>query len=155
MINFIKNTFSKILNTERMIYVNHTSYNGKSVVVKNGKIWIDGQEVTSNEKQISIRVEGNVEKLDIDYCDKIDVTGSVGELSATSGNITCGNVTKGINTTSGDIKCGDVNGNISSTSGDVECKNVTGSVETLSGDVDCENISGKVSTMSGDIKYKK
>ena len=38
-----------------MIFVNNTSYQGRSVVITNGKVVIDGKDVTPSEKEIRIR----------------------------------------------------------------------------------------------------
>jgi hypothetical protein len=124
-----------------MIIINGKSYNGNSVSISNGKIIIDGNNVTpENAKQISIVVNGDIDNLNVDYCEKIEVAGNVATLQSTSGNV--------------DVK-GDAN-SIQTTSGDVDVEgNIKGSVTTMSGDVDCQNIGGTVKTMSGDIKYRK
>ena len=138
-----------------MIYINQTSYSGISVLIKNGKVFIDGNEVTSDGKQINIKVEGDIDSINVDCCEKIEVSGSVKNLSATSGDVICGDITNDVKTTSGDIECKNVNGNINTTSGDVKgFGDVSGSIQTLSGDVNCGNVSGNIKTMSGDIKHK-
>lgn len=96
-----------------------------NITVSNGKVIVNGIDVTPDLKQISIVVTGDVETIKVDACNEITVKGLV------KGNIS---------TQSGDIN--------------IE-QSVGGSVTTMSGDVDCGNISGSVSTMSGDIKYRK
>jgi len=122
------------------ITINGKTYFGNSVSVKNGKVTVDGQLYVPDEKQINITIEGNVEKLSIDYCEKIKVTGDVANLTTSSGGVEIsGNVTS-----------------LSTTSGDVEIDgNVGGSIKTTSGDVKCGNVAGSVTTMSGDIRNKK
>ena len=155
MFKYITELFSKILNLQKMVIINDVSYAGRSVIIRNGKVIIDGQDVTPSGKEINIRVEGNIDSLRVDYCEKIDVTGSVGSLNSVAANVSCGDVSGGIETTSGDITCKNVNGNINTTSGDIKSEGaVTGSIETLSGDVECGNVGGKVETMSGDISHK-
>ena len=93
---------------------------GNSIVVRNGKVIIDGKDVTPDGKEINISVEGNINELKIDSCEKFSITGNVGNVSTKSGDV--------------DIS-GDVNGSIQTMSGDVDCYNVGGSISTKSGDV--------------------
>jgi len=132
IIQRIKNFMAKItITTENTSVV----YNGNSITITNGKVIIDGNDVTPQLKNISISVEGNIDVLKVDACNYVRVSNTVNSLTTTSGDVTCGNVT----------------GNVQTTSGDIECGNVGGSVETVSGDVDAKAINGKVSTVSGDI----
>jgi hypothetical protein len=123
-----------------MIVVNNKKVDniaGRNIVINNGKIIIDGVDVTPDSKQITIQITGNVDLLDVDVCEKITIAGEVGDIKTGAGDIECGNVKNDVSTASGDVKCNDV----------------TGNVNTMSGDVKAKNISGKVSTMSGDIEY--
>ena len=119
--------------------MNGVKYEGSTVVIRNNKVTINGKDVTPDTKEINILVEGNVDEVSADYCEKIVVSGGA----------------KTIKTMSGDIECKDVTGNISTVSGDIECGNVGGDISTPSGDVKAENITGNVKTLSGDIKYRK
>jgi hypothetical protein len=81
---------------------------------------VNGKDVTPDSKEINIVVNGDIEQLQVDCCNKISVTGNV----------------KSINTKSGDVDViGDVNGGIQTMSGDVDCGWVGGSISTMSGDV--------------------
>jgi hypothetical protein len=132
IIQRIKQFMAKItISTENTSVV----YTGNNVTITNGKVIIDGNDVTPQLKNISIAVEGNIDVLDVDACNFVKVSGTVNSLTTTSGDITCDNVA----------------GNVHSTSGDIECGDVGGSVQTVSGDVDANVIKGKVSTLSGDI----
>ena len=115
---------------------NRISVSGRGVTVVNGKVIVDGKDVTPDAKEIRIEVHGDVEHIEVDACNKIQVTGSVRELT----------------TSSGDVTCGDVHGDVRTTSGDVRCKEVRGSVETVSGDVDAATIHGNVRTVSGEVR---
>ncbi len=120
------------------VTINGITYSGNNVVVVNGKVIIDGREAKMDviKSNITINIEGNIEKLEADYCEKIIVKGDVNTLHSTSGNIDIqGNVTNTVNTISGDIECNDVGGNVNSTSGDINCHDIKGSVKTLSGDI--------------------
>jgi hypothetical protein len=121
------------------ISINNVSVTGRSIVIRNNKVIIDGVDVTPDAKQINIVVNGSVDELDVDYCEKLEISGDVGRAQCGSGDINCNNITGGAQTGSGDIDCGDI----------------TGNVQTGSGDVNANNISGSVKTGSGDIKYKK
>lgn len=112
--------------------------NGKTFMGKVISIKIDDQVITTEEKNINISIQGDVDSLHVDACSKLDVTGNVKKLSTTSGDIKIG---------------GNVEGGITSVSGDVTIKgNITGNIQTVSGDVSSgETIKGNVSTISGDI----
>lgn len=132
----IENIFDK---SNNMININGKSYSGRNVTIINGKVVVDGVDLTPEGKTINITVDANIDKLDVDMCDKVIVNGNVNELT----------------TASGDVDCKDVTGCVKTVSGDIECGNVGGDVSTTSGDVKAENITGNVKTLSGDIKYKK
>ena len=117
------------------ITINGNSFEGKSIVIRNNRVIINGNDVTPDEKVINISVKGDLDNITSDYCNEIVITGSVNTVKSTSGDIECGNVTGNIETTSGDIECGNVGGNIKTISGDVKCDEVKGSVNTLSGDI--------------------
>jgi len=107
------------------IRINNKVYEGNNVAISNNKVYIDGklQEQSSDERNISIVVEGNLAELKADVCDKIEIKGSVGSVRTTSGDVDCGNVSGGVQTMSGDVMCDDVTGGISTMSGDVKCRN--------------------------------
>lgn len=128
----IENIFDKV---EDMVNINGKSYAGRSVTVINGKVVIDGVDVTPDAKHIDIIVDGDIDKLNVDMCDKLMVKGNVNTLASTSADVECGDVTGSINTVSGDIECGNVGGSVTTTSGDVKAENITGGVKTLSGDI--------------------
>lgn len=119
------------------ININGKSYVGRSVVVTNNRVIINGVDVTADHdsKTINISIEGDVDELNVDNCDKITVKGNVKNLQSSSGDIECNDVTGSIQTSSGDIECGTVGGNIQTSSGDVRCGSVYGSVRTNSGDI--------------------
>lgn len=121
-----------------MITVNNNNHKGKSITIINGRIFIDGKDITPDSKEITVSVEGNLDSLEVDYANSISIKGDVNKVRTGSGDISCGNVTGGAQTGSGDIDCGVINGD----------------VQTGSGDVNATTISGSVRTGSGDIKYK-
>lgn len=92
-----------------------------SVVIKDGKVYVDGKDVTPNTKQITIQVKGNVNDLRCDSCASVVVNGNSGSVSTKSGDVeVTGNVTGNVMTTSGDINVrGGVSGSAQSGSGDI------------------------------------
>lgn len=117
------------------IIINGKSYTGSSISINNNRIIINGNQINEDSKVINITIDGNIDSLDVDYCEKVVVNGFVNKLSTTSGDVECGNVNQTVKTVSGDIECGNVGGDVSSTSGDIKAQNINGSVKTLSGDI--------------------
>lgn len=136
------NTVQTIITDDNMsvITINGVTYSGgNSIVAIGNKVMIDGKDVTPDSKVINITVEGNINEVSADYCQKIIVNGT-----ATN-----------VRTSSGDVECKDVTGSITTMSGDVEAENVGGSITTMSGDVKCGTVAGSVRTTTGDIKNAK
>lgn len=135
----VKQNIMKVNNNgdvNSIISINGDNISGRSINISGNKIIIDGKDVTPDSKIINISITGDVDNLDVDYCQKIEVIGNVNKLSSTSGDISVsGNVSNSLKTTSGDIECGNVSGDIVTTSGDVSCGKVTGSVRSTSGDI--------------------
>lgn len=122
------------------ITINNNGYVGESISIINGKVFVDGKDMTPDSKEITITVEGDVNTLKVDYCKSLSIKGSVNNAMASSGNI--------------DIT-GDVKESVSTSSGNIHCGNVGTSVRTSSGSVMCGDVTGSVMTTSGDIKNKK
>lgn len=103
------------------ININGKTYRGNNVSIINGRVMIDGKDVTSQAPgpRIDIVVHGNLDSLQVDCCDKVKVDGAVGTLSTVSGDVTCGDVDGDVSSVSGDVACGSVQGNISTVSGDI------------------------------------
>ena len=84
----------------------------KNMVISNGKITVDGRPLEElmgdsnpKEKVVNITIDGDVERLDVDICQTIHVTGDA----------------KRIKTNSGDIKIdGDVDGDVQANCGSIE-----------------------------------
>jgi autotransporter translocation and assembly factor TamB len=123
--------------------MNIVNINGRTIVsngsisVVNGKIMIDGKDQTPDSKNIDIKIEGNVDELKVDYCNRLTVEGVTNNVTTSSGDVNVNhNVGGSINTSSGDVECGDVKGNVRTSSGDVKAREISGSVNTMSGDID-------------------
>ena len=126
MKNFFRNVVKTIVSniTDSKVTINGVSYvGGNSVKIINGKVTIDGKDMTPDAKNITIQVNGDISNLDVDICDKLSVTGNVNELSTVSGDVEIGGSVGGnIKTTSGDIKCGNIGGKVTTVSGDIKNK---------------------------------
>lgn len=103
------------------VTVNGRTYQGSSVSIINGRVIVDGKEMSdeSSSPKIEVSIQGNVERLE-----------------TASGDVTVhGMVQGGLSTVSGDIECHAVHGPVSSVSGDIRCSSIAGSVSTVSGDI--------------------
>lgn len=118
------------------ITINGVTYSGEnSIVAVGNKVMIDGKDVTPDSKVINITVDGNINSVSAQYCQKIVVNGTANTVSSQSGDIECKDVTGSVETMSGDIDAGNVGGDITTMSGDVKCGTVAGSVRTTTGDI--------------------
>lgn len=106
-----------------MININGKSYKGNNVTISNGEVWIDGKladDINKDEKIINITISANIQKLDIDNCNKLEINGNC----------------KDVTSKNGDIKInGSVDGNVNSKNGNIVCGKVSGDVETKNGNI--------------------
>ena len=105
-----------------MVTINGKTYKGNNVSVINNEVFIDGKRAdqTEDTKVINITIDGKVETLDVDYCDKLEITGDCGNVSSKNGNI--------------QVK-GNVSGDVTNKNGNIVCRDVGGDAETKNGDV--------------------
>ena len=122
-----------------MIIINNKSYSGSNVTIRENKVIVDGVDQTPNDKVITISIDGDVNQLNIDHCEKLNIVGNVGYVRSGSGDINCTNITGGAQTGSGDVECETINGNVQTGSGNVKSDKITGSVRTGSGDIKHKN----------------
>jgi hypothetical protein len=113
------------LGNKSSITINGVTYQGRNISIRDNVIKIDGAIIKTDSLQVSIIVNGDVDKLSVDAAETVTISGNV------KGNV---------NTMSGDVEVK---------------QNIVGSVETMSGDVSCSSIGGKVTTMSGNITHGK
>ena len=106
---------------------NYTSIsNGGTISFINGKVLVDGKPLDQlnvsdvNEKEINITIQGEVDHIDIDYCNRITVNGNVKRVKTNQGDI--------------DIT-GDVDGDVHTNMGDVTCGNIKGDCHTNMGNI--------------------
>lgn len=149
-----------ILSFNYMIKINNTTYqSGKNLSIKNGRIFVDGTDVTPIAEKFEITVSGDVETINFDYVKAINVTGNVGTLNAGMGDVNVsGDVSNGVSASQGDIDIkGNVEGKVKASQGDIKANNITGDAETSMGDITASSIEGNAKTSMGDINkaFKK
>ncbi|MDR5810314.1 hypothetical protein [Caballeronia sp. LZ019] len=102
------------------ITINGRTVTGKNISVRGKQVTVDGETVTVDDSlRVIIEVQGDVERIDVDSCERLSVHGQAGRVSVVSGNITCGDVGGSVETVSGNVNCRDIGGNVSTTSGNV------------------------------------
>lgn len=96
--------------------------NGGSISISNGKITIDGKIVDFEDaKEINIEINGSLDALDVDSCNKINISGSCVSVKTHNGSVDIGgNVTQDVTTHNGNIECGNVGGNVSTRNGNIK-----------------------------------
>jgi len=105
-----------------MIKINGKTYKGNNVSIINGQVIIDGKKADTpeDEKVINITIDGNIKTLDVDYCNKLEMTGDCESVTSKNGNIQVkGNVTGDVNNKNGNIVCRNIGGNAETKNGDV------------------------------------
>ena len=97
---------------------------GNNVSIINNKIFVDGKKIGTEEKEINIIVEGNLDKLEVDCCNSIKVNGVTKDVEVSNGNITIS---------------GDVKGNVNNINGNIIAKVINGNCKTINGDILCND----------------
>jgi len=97
-----------------------------NVVISNGKITVDGKSLSEldaidkDEQVINITIQGDIERLDVDYCTKIHVEGNAKRIKTNNGDIEIdGDVEGDVHTNMGGITCGDVAGDCTTNMGSI------------------------------------
>lgn len=68
------------------------NYTG-SLTMNNGKFFVDGKEVTDwgdltkDQKHIDIKVEGDIDRLQVDNCNSVTITGNCNRVKTVSGDV--------------------------------------------------------------------
>ncbi len=104
--------------------------NARSISVVNDKIYVDGKLFNTEEddsKKINIVIDGNVDSISVESCDKIEIIGDVNCHLEAGGSVTVGgSVYKDVQA-GGSLKCGDIGGNVNCM-GSVNCRVIKGSI---------------------------
>lgn len=96
-----------------------------TMTINGGRIFVDGKplselDVVEDDKVINITIEGDVERLEVDYCSKIEVKGNARRVKTGSGDIDIsGDVTGDVHTNMGSITCGNVEGDCHTNMGSI------------------------------------
>jgi hypothetical protein len=96
-----------------------------TVVINGGRITVDCKplselDAVQDEKVINITIQGDVERLEVDYCDKLTVTGNAKRVKSTQGDIEIqGNVEGDVHANMGAITCGNVEGDCHANMGNI------------------------------------
>ena len=103
-----------------------TIINGGTMTIQDGKVFVDGkpidvlESIDTDEKVINITIEGNVERLEVDYCNSIKVTGDAKRIKTNNGDIEIGGDVQGdVHTNMGSITCGNVEGDCHTNMGSI------------------------------------
>lgn len=109
------------------ITINGKTWSGRNIQIRNGRVKIDGKEVSDESGAVTLKVEvtGDIQSLKTDG----DVRcGSVLGYVDAGGSVTVsGAVNRGV-TAGGSISCGDVDGSVAA-GGSVQCGKVLGNVD--------------------------
>ncbi len=97
---------------------------GRNITIHNGKVIVDGVDVTPDAKSINISVNGNVDRIDADACQKIDVSGDTQNITTVSGDVEVrGKILGSVQTVSGNVNCaGPIGGGVSTLSGNIRSR---------------------------------
>lgn len=105
------------------VNVNGVDIAGSSVEQRNGRTFVDGQDVTDQVgvvAQIIVIVQGNVDKVEAQGCGEVTITGDAGKVKASAGNVrVSGNVGGNVESSAGNIHCGVVNGSVKTSAGNI------------------------------------
>ncbi|RZJ86743.1 MAG: hypothetical protein EOO60_13055 [Hymenobacter sp.] len=106
------------------ITVNGREFTGRKIEQQDGRILVDGRDVTDEvgapARELLIVVQGDVSKLEVHGGQRVTVNGNAGSVTTTTGPI--------------EVK-GDVTGSVESVSGSITCGKVSGSVKTVTGSI--------------------
>lgn len=99
---------------------------GGTINITDGNILVDGKPLDElnvsdvNEKEINITIQGEVDHIDIDYCNRITVNGNVKRVKTNQGDIDItGDVDGDVHTNMGDITCGNIKGDCHTNMGNI------------------------------------
>ena len=107
-----------------MISINNKKINvvGNNITISNGKVIVDGKEVSDlseiEGKQITINIEAKVDSLSVD-----------------NGIVNAKDVGGDVVTKNGNIQCSNVQGNVTSKNGNIKANTVHGDCETKNGNI--------------------
>jgi hypothetical protein len=105
-----------------IIIGNGNVVSGRSIVINNGKVIIDGKNIDlPDEKIINITVKGDLDSIRADTCHDVKIEGNVGEdVHVSQGHVTIGGEVGGyVHVSQGNVDCGKVEGDVSVSMGNI------------------------------------
>ena len=111
----------------RTIVVNGDVIRGQkinSMVISGGRITIDGKSLSEldveDEKEINITIQGDLERLEVDYCNTLHVNGNAKRVKSNQGDIEIGGDVQGdVHANMGTITCGNIDGDCHANMGNI------------------------------------
>lgn len=99
--------------------------NLNNVEIRGGRVFVDGKPIEEldapqNEKNITINITGDVERLKVDYCGDVNIQGNAGRVETHGGNVK--------------VKC-DVLGDVETHGGNVNCMAIGGDCTVHGGNI--------------------
>lgn len=94
----------------------------KSMVIKGGKIYINGSErvIPSDYPEITINIQGDVERLEVEQCEKVHIHGNARRVKVNCGSVDItGNIEGDAHVNCGNLHCQSIEGDASTNMGDI------------------------------------
>lgn len=94
----------------------------KSMTISGGKIIIDGKvaNIPTDYPNITINIQGDIERLEVQQCDKINISGNAKRVKTNCGSIDVqGNIEGDAHTNCGSISCNVVEGDAHTNMGSI------------------------------------
>jgi hypothetical protein len=105
------------------IIIGNNVVSGGSIVINNGKVFVDGKNVDFlyDERIINITVKGDLDSIRVDSCHEVKIEGNVGEdVHVSQGRVTIGGgVGRDVHVSQGNVDCGKVEGKVSVSMGNI------------------------------------
>jgi len=117
--------FGKTKKNTASITINNKIYKGNDVVIKNGKVIVDGKEVCTSNENLILTINGSPVSIKTDR--SVEVFGNVEGDMNVGGSVRCDSVGRNVDA-GGSVKCGNVNGNVN-TGGSITCENIQGDAD--------------------------
>lgn len=111
--------------------------NGRSIVMKNGKLIVDGNTLYGGQdKKINIVINGPVGNVEIDYCDKIELENATSVKTGTGDITVTGHVSGDAKTSQGNIRVTDyIGGDVKTSQGNIYADEIKGNAKTSMGNI--------------------
>lgn len=134
--SFVTDLMNKSKASKSTIIVNGETFEGNNVSVINGEVIVDGKKVVfPDRKEVIITVTGDIGNLQAGRC-RLEVGGSVGNVSVSQGAVVVEGDVKGeVNLSQGDLECTDIFADVRIDMGNVKASTIHGSVKTKMGNI--------------------